>query len=102
MCFLCYHPYDNIEFELYGHKLKGQRQKTPQPRLALKLAQEWLTQSLGDVFVEQHVSPHLKESATALAKRIRAAAAEKAGSTPWLAPETRILAKKKQSQFIWE
>lgn len=88
-------PYDNIEFELYGHKLKGQRQKTPQPRLALKLAQEWLTQSLGDVFVERHVSPHLKESATNLAKQIRAAAAEKAGSTLWFAPETRQVAKRK-------
>ncbi len=88
-------PYDNLEFELYGRGLKGQRQKIPQPRLALKLAQAWLPQSLGDVFVNQFVSPTLKVRVTELARRIRAAAAEKAGSTPWLHPETRILARKK-------
>jgi predicted metalloendopeptidase len=88
-------PYDNLEFELYGHKLKGQRQKTPQPRLALKLAQEWLTQSLGDVYVGRYVSSDLKMLATKLAKQVRAAAAERAGSTPWLAPETQQLAKRK-------
>ena len=88
-------PYDTLEFELYGHKLKGQRQKTPQPRLALKLAQEWLTQSLGDVYVDRYVSAELKARASTLAKQVRAAAAEKAGSTPWLAPATQQLAKRK-------
>ena len=92
-------PYDNMEFEFYGHKLKGQRQKTPQPRLALKLAQEWLTQSLGDVFIHRYVPETLKAAATDLARHVRNAAAERAGSTPWLEAATRQLARRKTKEI---
>lgn len=88
-------PYDDIHFELYGKRLRGQTEKLPQKNLALKLAQEWLTASLGYAFIEAHVSEALKEKAEDLAREIRAVASERAGATEWLFPATRAKAAKK-------
>jgi putative endopeptidase len=88
-------PYDDMEFQLFGHRLRGQTEKVPQHRLALKLSQEWLRASLGDAFVKKHVPPSLKENALDLAREIRAAAAKRAGSVEWLLPETRKKAASK-------
>lgn len=88
-------PYDEMEFELYGHFLKGQREKVPQKRLALKLAEEWLTASLGDMFIRAHVTAHQKATALELAEQIRKAAALRAGLTPWLEAHTRAKARSK-------
>lgn len=88
-------PYDNWEFELFGHRLRGQSEKIPQRRLALRLAEEWLTGSLGDAYVRNFVSPDVKTYATTIAQEIRHVAAEQAGATEWLEPKTRRLASAK-------
>jgi putative endopeptidase len=88
-------PYDEMEFELFGHRMRGQTQKTPQRRLALRTAQTWLPGSLSDVFVEQFVSPDIKQQASKIAHEIRTVAAERAGATEWLEPATRKIAEKK-------
>jgi len=46
-------PYDDMEFELFGHRMRGQSEKTPQKRLALRIAQQWLKGSLGLVYIEK-------------------------------------------------
>lgn len=88
-------PYDNLEFELFGHRLRGQSEKTPQHRLALKMTKEWLSSSLGYLYIKENVPKSVKKSATQLAKEIRAVAAERAGSTEWLEPSTRAKAARK-------
>lgn len=88
-------PYDNWEFDLFGHRLRGQSEKIPQRRLALRLAEEWLTGSLGDLFVKQFVPSDVKTYATSIAEEIRHVAAEQAGSTEWLEPKTRRIAEAK-------
>jgi predicted metalloendopeptidase len=88
-------PYDDLEFELFGHKLRGQSEKVPQKRLTLKLAQQWLSGSLGSLFVKQYVSPSIKLQATHIAEEIKRVAAETAGKIEWLDLHTRNLAKKK-------
>lgn len=94
-------PFDDWEFELFGHRLRGQSKKTPQPRLALRLAQEWLQGSLGAAFIKQFVNPDVKKSATDLAEEIKSVAAERAGATDWLEPATRTQAAKKvQSIYL--
>ncbi len=94
-------PFDDWEFELFGHRLRGQSKKTPQPRLALRLAQEWLQGSLGAAFIKQFVHPDVKKKATDLAEEIKAVAQERAGATDWLEPETRKQAAKKvQSIYL--
>jgi predicted metalloendopeptidase len=88
-------PYDDMEFELFGHRMRGQSEKTPQKRLALKLAQIWLSGSLGFSYVERYVSPDVKKDATALANEIKDMAAERIGLVDWLEVRTRKKAQKK-------
>lgn len=88
-------PYDDMEFALFGKRLRGQSEKMPQSRLALRLAQEWLTGSLGYEFVKRYISPSVKQDAFAIAQEIRSVAAERAGATEWLEPATRRIAANK-------
>jgi predicted metalloendopeptidase len=67
----------------------------PQRRLALRLAEEWLTGSLGDVYVRRYVAPLVKTRASSIAQEIRRVASEQAGSTEWLEPKTRSIASAK-------
>lgn len=88
-------PYDDMEFELYGHRMRGQSEKIPQQRLALRLAQTLLTGSLGDIFVHRHVPTRIKADATDLANEIRLTAINRLGEVNWLDLKTRHIAQKK-------
>jgi putative endopeptidase len=84
-----------MEFELYGHRMRGQSEKVPQHRLALRVAQTLLTGSLGDMFVRRHVPSRIKSDATALANEIRATAIHRVGNVEWMDLKTRHVAQKK-------
>jgi putative endopeptidase len=88
-------PYDDLHFELFGRRLRGQAEKTPQKRLVLRLAQQWLTGSLSYLFVKHFVQPNIKEHATRIAKEIRQVAIERMGTIDWLEPATRRKAQRK-------
>ena len=88
-------PYDDLEFELYGRRMRGQAEKVPQKRLTMKLVQQWLTGTLGFLFVKNQVSPTVKKQATRIAEEVKAAAGIRASQTDWLEPKTRELARKK-------
>lgn len=88
-------PYDDMEFELYGHRMRGQSEKVPQHRLALRVAQTLLTGSLGDMFVRSHVPSRIKNDATALANEIRTTAIRRVGNVEWMDLKTRHIAQKK-------
>jgi putative endopeptidase len=88
-------PYDELEFELFGHRMRGQSEKLPQRRLALRVAQVWLSGSLGYLFAKQFVTPLIKRQAYSIANEIRQVAAERAGATEWLETKTRAIAGKK-------
>ena len=92
-------PYDDLEFQLFGKRLRGQSEKMPQKRLALRLAQEWLTGSLGYEYVKRFVKPKVKSDALSIAEEIRAVAAERAGATEWLESATRKIASNKVSNI---
>lgn len=94
-------PYDDMEFELFGKRMRGQSEKMPQKRLALRLAQEWLRGSLGYEYVKRFVTPKVKQDALSIAEEIRSVAAERAGATEWLDPATRrIAARKVQNIYL--
>lgn len=88
-------PYDDLHFNLYGNRLRGQTEKLPQKNLALRLAQEWLSASLGHEFIKKSVPESLKEKAEDLAREIRSVARERASVTDWLEPITRKKAANK-------
>jgi predicted metalloendopeptidase len=82
-------PYDDMEFDLFGHRLRGQSEKLPQKYLALRLSQQWLSASLGSEFVRRYVSPSVKENALSIAKEIKAVASKRVGQVDWLEPSTK-------------
>lgn len=88
-------PYDDMEFELFGHRMRGQSEKTPQKRLALRVAQTLLTGSLSDMFARRHVTERIKIDATLLANEIRSTAIRRLGEVDWLDVKTRHTAQKK-------
>jgi putative endopeptidase len=94
-------PYDTMDYELYGHKLRGQMQKLPKRRLALHLAEKWLSSSLGELFVHKYVDPQIKVQVLEIAKEIRHVAADVVGMTEWLEHDTQEKAKRKvQSLYL--
>ena len=88
-------PYDNWHFEFFQRYLRGQAEKVPQNRLALKLAGQWLAAPLGEEFVRRNIDESVKKVATSIAEEIRSAAEERVLNTEWLDPSTRKLAKDK-------
>lgn len=88
-------PFDDMHFELFGHRMRGQAEKIPQHRLALRMAQQWLTGTLGYAFVKKHVSPTIKTKASTVAEEIRSVAADRILHTEWLEPKTRKIASEK-------
>lgn len=82
-------PYDDMEFKLFGKLLRGQDKKMPKNILVLHLAKQWLSNTLGNVFVHKYVSNELKKKASKIAEEIKKSAIEIAASTPWLDHKTQ-------------
>jgi len=85
-------PFDNWDFELFGRRMKGQREKMPQHRLALHLAEQWVGKSLGSEFIRLHVPTIVKTEALAIANEIKQSASRILSTTEWLDENTRIKA----------
>jgi len=88
-------PFDDYHYELFGNRLRGQTQKTPQEELALDMTQQWLTGPLGELYVNNYVTEELKKQATEIAQEIKNVAEKRLGSLEWLEPNTQQEAKKK-------
>jgi predicted metalloendopeptidase len=82
-------PFDNWYFDLYEYRLRGQTEKRPKNILTLHLAKQWLGSSLGNVYINNYVSKNIKRKAIKIANEIKHSAAEVAGSTSWLEPQTQ-------------
>ena len=82
-------PFDDWEFELFGHRMKGQREKMPQHRLALHLAEQWVGKSLGSEFIRLHVPTIVKTEAMAIANEIKHSASRILSTTEWLGENAR-------------
>ena len=82
-------PQDTLQFEIFGKRLRGEQEKTPQKLLGLKVCKNLLSGPLGQDFVECCVDPQLKRAVTALAEEIRGSALRRLDKTEWLEPKTR-------------
>ena len=91
-------PFDDWHFDLFHRKLRGQNEKTPQNKLVLYLAENFLKANLGKEFIKRHVSINLKKSITTLVEEIRNVAMDRMLEIDWFEPKTRELARKKIKQ----
>lgn len=88
-------PFDDWHFEFFHKRLRDQTEKTPQHRLTLKLAGQWLSAPLGEEFVKNYMHKSTKNDAIKLTEEIRDVAMERILETDWLQPKTRQLAHDK-------
>jgi putative endopeptidase len=88
-------PFDDIHYELFGRKLKGNSQKLPQKLLMLKVLQTFAKQALSRLFVEHAVPEQVKEDATTMVRRLKQATAHRIQNVTWMTEKTRQLAVEK-------
>jgi putative endopeptidase len=88
-------PFDDIHFEFYRKRLKGQAEKTPQYILCLEVLEDWTTPLISRLYVRDFLNPDIKKEVTEFAKRIQRAAKERLKHTEWFELQTREKAIKK-------
>lgn len=88
-------PFDNLHFEFFRKKLRGQTEKTPQKELAIDVLADYMTPFISRLYVEEFLTKKMKEETVEFAREIRAAAEARLLASEWLAPETRKKAKEK-------
>lgn len=88
-------PFDDLHFELFGKRLRGQTEKIPQKNLALLLCQQWLPVQLGKIFEDCCLDKDNVRMAKKLAASIQDAAIHRINRTTWLDPTTRRKAASK-------
>jgi putative endopeptidase len=88
-------PFDDIEYEFFGHRLQGQTQKLPQRELAIQILQDFCSPILSYVYAEKYVSKELVDQSRELGKELIQAAKRRLNACDWLLPATRKLAVEK-------
>jgi putative endopeptidase len=88
-------PFDDLHYSLYGRKLRGNTQKMPQKLLMLRVAQTFATQELSRIFVHENVKEDVKDIATGMVQRLKAAAINRIRQLKWMARSTKTTAIKK-------
>lgn len=82
-------PFDDLHYELFGKKLRGNAQKLPQHMLRLRVLQTFAPQALSRVFVEASVSETIKEESISMVRRLKSATIHRIRGVKWMATKTK-------------
>jgi len=88
-------PYNNLYFEFYQNKLKGQKEKYSQKFLTLHLIQMHLPIPLSILYKKEFLEISLKRDATKFIEKIRSSALKQIASNTWLQESTKKTAIEK-------
>lgn len=88
-------PFDDIHYELYGRKLRGNSQKLPQKLLMLRVLQTFAKQALSRLFVEEAVPEQIKDDALTMVRRLKRATVHRVKGIPWMTEGTKRIAVEK-------
>ena len=88
-------PFDDMHYGLYGRSFRGSTQKLPQRLLMLKVLQTYATQTLSGLFVDDHVQERVKDAATSMVRRLKAATVRRIQHLGWMAAGTKRTAVEK-------
>lgn len=86
-------------FEFYGTRLSGATVQRDRWKRALGLAEGFVGQEIGKVFVDKHFPPSSKQEMDKLVSYLIAAYRERISKLEWMTPATRERALEKLSQF---
>ena len=88
-------PYDDLHFQFFGKRLRGQVEKLPQDQLTLNLVRTLLRIPLSYLYVDDYVELETKKDATVFAETIQKHALTRLAKVEWLEEETKKLAIRK-------
>jgi putative endopeptidase len=88
-------PFDDLHYELFGKRLRGNVQKLPQKLLTLRVLQTFATQALSRLFVEKSVDESVKEEATTMVRRLKTATIHRIRKVSWMTAKTKETAVEK-------
>lgn len=93
-------PYDDLHFEFYQKRLRGQKKKVAQNYLTLFLTQQYLTKPLSILYKKMFLKDSLKKEATLFIENIRSSALKQIESNTWLEESTKKTAKEKVKDMV--
>lgn len=88
-------PFDDLHFELFGRKLRGQQQKVPQRELVLQMAKNLLFMPLSYLYIEEYINDTIKKETTQFTENIRKATIDRIETIDWLENKTKKTAIEK-------
>ena len=95
-------PYDDLHYELFERRLKGNRVKLPQDQLTLRVLMTFAQQDLSHLFVSACVHGDTRRRATTLVHRLVAATAERIRGLAWMEARTKVAALKKVERMAFQ
>jgi len=88
-------PYDDLHFQFFGKRLRGQVEKLPQDQLTLNLVRTLLRIPLSYLYVEDCIDLRMKKDATSFADTIHKHALARLTKVEWLEESTKKAAIRK-------
>lgn len=88
-------PFDEIDFEFFGHFLQGQEIKTPQMELLVNTVYKYLPDTFSKIFWKEAGNPPLVKEMEDFSKTLVAAAKVRILQANWMKSATRVAATSK-------
>jgi len=95
-------PFDDMHFNLFGRQLQGTTQKMPQKFLMLSVLKEYIQHDLGHAYIENAVSPKLKETAGEMIRALRIATLKRIRGLGWMTDATKEKAIEKCKAMLFQ
>jgi predicted metalloendopeptidase len=94
-------PYNDLHFEFFGKRLRGQAEKLPVKLLTLNLVRTLLRIPLSYLYIEDCIDKNTKKEAESFAESIHKHALERLDHVEWMEPATRRLAVEKLKRMTF-
>lgn len=95
-------PFDDLHYELFERRLKGNRVKLPQKQLTLRVLMNFAQQDLSHLFVAAAVPAATRRRATTLVHHLAAATAERIRGLAWMEAATKAQALEKVRKMAFQ
>ena len=93
-------PFDDIHFDFFEKRLRGQKKKLSQNYLTLNLVRNYLSVPLSILFKDKYLEDSLKKDATRFVRTVQDSAIKQIDSNSWLETKTKNRATKKIKEMV--
>lgn len=90
---------NNVAFDFYGKKLKGQKEQQPRWKRVKNVINGTIGESMGQLYVKKYFKPEAKEKMVSLVSNLQSAFAERIQALDWMSDATKQKALAKLNSF---